>query len=58
MLADPVACDSGASPSWTRGQRLLDGEVKIPGSRKGGTVRVRYVPLSIAIEGEFGHPGG
>ena len=39
-----------------RGQRLLDGEVKIPGFRKGGSLRVRYVTLSIAIEGKFWAP--
>jgi len=53
MLADLLA-----SPSWTRGrwQRLLDGEVKIPGSRKRRSLRVRYVPFSIATEGELWAP--
>ena len=57
-LAD-MACDSaravgpGALMSSRRRLGWLEGKVKSPGFRRRGPLRIRYVPFSMAIEGEF-----
>ena len=57
-LAD-MACDSaravgpGALVSSRRQLGWLEGKVKFSGFRRRGPLRIRYVPFSLAIEGEF-----